>query len=82
MRIPIRKEGTSLVLELPVEAFEHCSYEDTVDADILNGAILIKPVNSRCRSDWIKSLKNMKEKGVDNLLIEEPSLVKMDDWEW
>ncbi len=82
MRIPIRKEGSSVVLELPAEAWENCDHGESVDVEILNGGLLIKPVNSRCRSDWKESLKNMKERGVDNLLIEEPSLVKMDDWEW
>ncbi len=82
MRVPLKIEGDSLVIRVPLDLLENCRHDDEVDIDVLKGALLVKPVNSSCRQDWKKHLKSMKETGVDNLLIEEPSLVKMDDWEW
>ncbi len=82
MDIQIEDFEGSRIIRLPGNALKGCKSGDVVHLDILKGALLVKPENHEFRSDWAGKIKHSGRKGMESLLIEEPSAIEMDDWEW
>jgi len=82
MGIAIEEYEGARIIRLPDNFLKECKPGDQIQIEALNCALLIRPDKECIRSGWAAQFKNKVRKGLDNLLIEEPSVIDKDDWEW
>lgn len=83
MKLNIIKIGNSKGIRLPKVLLEQCNLKDTVDVEIKEGALVIKPFNDP-REGWEEDFKRMAKTEDDKLLDSESFLLDSDeeDWQW
>ena len=77
--IPI---GNSKGIRIPKSIIKQCHIENTVEMEIKDDKIILKPVNKKPRQNWYQFFKQMYSNEDDNLLIDDSIDLDMDDWEW
>jgi Virulence-associated protein and related proteins len=73
--------GNSKGIRLPAYILKDCNIADKVDMEIIDGKIIITPVN-KPRENWNEKFKDMRENNEDTLLIDDGIDADLEDWEW
>jgi|LSQX01.2.fsa_nt_gb antitoxin MazE len=81
MFVDVVKIGNSKGIRIPAYILKECMINDQVQIDIVDGKIIITPVQSP-RKDWAQKFKDMHKNGDDELLIDEIVDVDTEDLEW
>ena len=84
MKANIVRIGNSRGVRLPKAILEQCHLEDTVELEVKDNHLVIRPVQAP-RSNWEQAFADMAQKGDDMLLDQgaEP-LTEWDkrEWQW
>ncbi len=82
MRANIVRIGNSRGIRIPKALLEQCRLGSTVDLDVENGNLVIRPAETP-RLGWDDAFRRMAERGDDELLDrEELRASQWDDTEW
>ncbi|KLU60051.1 hypothetical protein CEB3_c34820 [Peptococcaceae bacterium CEB3] len=68
MQMDIIKIGNSKGIRLPVAVLKQCKIESTVELEIKDNCIIIKPVNTP-RQGWADAFELMRKNNDDALLV-------------
>lgn len=81
MKIDIIKIGNSQGIRIPKTIMEQCGFGESVEMEIKNGNLILKP--AQIREGWAESFKLMAAKVDDELLIDDTIPTEYDgEWEW
>ena len=81
MRARIIRIGNSRGLRIPKPVLDQTGIRDEVEIEVEKGQIIIRPVTN-VREGWDAAFKVMREKGDDELLINEEFSHSWDEEEW
>lgn len=84
MTAAVIRIGNSKGIRIPKPILEQCALKDTVEIEVRNGTLLIRPIRSP-RKGWRESFERMAQKGDDRLLDAEtagPTDWEAADWQW
>ena len=77
--IPI---GNSRGIRLPKAILEQLKIEDTLEMEVDDKRLILKPVNRTPRDGWEAALKSMNKNSDDGLIIKESHETEAFEWEW
>lgn len=82
MKTNIIRIGNSKGIRLPKAVLEQCRLEDTVEMDVEDDRLVIRPAHA-VRAGWDQTFAGMAEQG-DDALIDEDALpgTQWDETEW
>jgi antitoxin MazE len=81
MKIDIIKIGNSQGVRIPKTIMEQCGFSESVEMEIKDGNLILKPTKSR--TGWAESFQLMAARGDDELLIDDAIPTEYDEeWEW
>jgi len=81
MKIDIIKIGNSQGVRIPKTIMEQCGFSESVEMEIKDGNLILKP--TQIRAGWAESFQLMAAKGDDELLIDDAMTTEYDEeWEW
>lgn len=84
MKAEIRKIGNSRGIILPKSILDQCHFENDVDMEITNNALIIRPIFSR-RAGWKESFEQIHRSDEDKTLLKWQNVVNVsdtEDFEW
>jgi antitoxin MazE len=84
MRVRVIKIGNSQGQRIPKPLLLQTGIMDDVEIEVEKDRIIVRPVKN-ARDGWDKAFKMMREKGDDELLIDEKSISHSWDekeWQW
>jgi antitoxin MazE len=84
MKAKIVRIGNSRGIRLPKTVLHHCGFEDTVELDVQDNRVIIRPAHQP-RSEWDKVFSAMAARGDDQLLDADTDLATQWDraeWRW
>lgn len=74
--------GNAKGIKIPQMILRQCNIEESVELDVEDNRIVIKPVEGKAREGWNKAFKLMHMRKEDILLIDEKADIDAEDWEW
>ena len=75
--IPI---GNSRGIRIPKSVLQQLNIEDSLELEVHDKELLLRPVNKRPRENWAEAFNEMHEKGDDKMIIDD--LDEQDDFQW
>jgi antitoxin MazE len=83
IRTKVVKIGNSRGIRLPRSVLEHCHLGETVELDVQDGVLTVRPVHDP-RAGWDDAFRRMAERGDDHLIDGEWPATDFDstEWEW
>lgn len=81
MILPVVRIGNSKGIRLPKALLEQCSITDSVDVEVKNEIITLRP-HRQPRQGWAEKMKKMHEHHEDELLIPDEVDTDVEGWEW
>ena len=69
-------------MRLPKAVLEQCGITDSVEMEVLEGQLVLRPGSGQPRQGWREQFGRMAEHGEDQLLFSESLEPEMADWEW
>lgn len=82
MLVSIVPIGNSKGIRLPKAILEQLQIADTVELEVDNQQIILKPVHLSPRKGWLEAFKKMRDREEDAILIPEESDSGAITWEW
>lgn len=82
MQTAIIKIGNSKGVRLPKTILEQCGITDSVEMEVLEGEIILKPTRTVPRQGWREQFTAMAANGDDTLAISDTLDLDQGDWEW
>ena len=82
MQIAIIKIGNSKGVRLPKTILEQCGITDSVEMEVHEGEIILKPRPAVPRQGWREQFAAMAGNGDDALVISDALDLDHGDWEW
>jgi len=82
MLISVVPIGNSKGIRLPKTIIDQLNVSDKLDLEVENQQMILTPVHSTARKDWIESFQKMHQNENDRLLIEDFNEKKAFEWEW
>jgi antitoxin MazE len=82
MKATIVPIGNSKGIRIPKTILEQCNIEKEVVLEIEDQNIIIKPFKKEPRKNWAQYFRKMKERGEDQLFIDDSIDLDATDWEW
>ncbi len=82
MKANIISIGNSKGIRIPSTIIKQCNIGDSVDLEVEEGRIILKPLIEKPREGWNKAFRLMHERNEDTLLIDETVNFSAEDWEW
>lgn len=82
MRVSIVPIGNSKGIRIPKPILQQCHIGKSVDLEIIDNRIIIKPFKGEPRKNWEQAFKKMSENNEDKLLIGDKINLDMGGWEW
>ena len=77
--IPI---GNSRGIRIPKSILQQLNIEESLELEIHDKEILLKPVNKKPRENWGKAFKDMHKNGDDKIIIDDFDEQADFQWEW
>ena len=77
--IPI---GNSRGIRIPKSILQQLNIEESLELEIHDKEILLKPVNKKPRENWEKAFKDMHNNGDDKIIIDDLDAQADFQWEW
>ena len=81
MKAELVKIGNSQVIRIPKSTFDQCEFEEIVDMEVRNNALVISSVQ-QYRSGWDKAFALMHYHNDDQLLDADGIASEFNDNEW
>ena len=85
MRLSVVRIGNSRGIRIPKNILEQLHIRDSVEMDVYNQELRIKPVKEEVRRGWSDAFRGMHANG-DDLPVDGVDLLSEDvddpDWEW
>lgn len=82
MLISVVPIGNSKGIRLPKAILEQLKIKDTLELEIENQTLILRPVNKKPRKGWEEELKKMAANNDDKILIDDTNSDEAFDWEW
>jgi antitoxin MazE len=82
MLVSVVPIGNSKGIRLPKTILDQLNISDTLDMEVDNQQIILKPIANTARKGWEKAFKKMHEQNEDQLLINDTSNSERFEWEW
>lgn len=82
MQISVIPIGNSKGIRIPKNILQQLHIEDTVELEVHNKELLIKPIHKHVREGWSTAFKNMSLNNEDDLLIPDSIGLEYAEWEW
>ena len=77
--IPI---GNSRGIRIPKSILQQLKIEDSLELEVHDKELLLRPVNKKPRENWAEAFKNMNESSDDKILIGDLDEQVDFEWEW
>jgi antitoxin MazE len=77
--IPI---GNSRGIRIPKSILQQLNIEESLELEIHDKEIVLKPVNKKPRENWVKAFKDMHNNGDDKIIIDDFDEQADFQWEW
>ncbi len=77
--IPI---GNSRGIRIPKSILQQLDIKDSLELEIHDKELLLRPVNKKPRENWGKAFKAMHDEGDDKIIIDELDEQVDFQWEW
>jgi antitoxin MazE len=85
MQISIVRIGNSRGIRLPRAIIEQCGFQDSVQLEVHDGALIVRPVSDP-RAGWEAALAELAQRGGDEILdpdtVSNPTEWESEEWEW
>jgi len=82
MLISVIPIGNSKGIRLPKTILDQLNIVDTLDLEVDNQQIILKPIVNNPRKGWEKAFSKMHELNEDFLLVDDKSNSEAFEWEW
>jgi len=82
MKVNIISIGNSKGIRIPKAILQQCHIKQSVDFELENGHIVIKPYHKKPRKDWEQCFEKMHQDKDDRLFINDCLDLKIEDWVW
>ncbi|QEN04351.1 AbrB/MazE/SpoVT family DNA-binding domain-containing protein [Thiospirochaeta perfilievii] len=82
MQISVIPIGNSKGIRIPKNILTQLHIEDSVELEVHNKEILIKPIHKNVREGWTTAFKSMSVNNEDDLLIPDNMDLEESEWEW
>ncbi len=82
MLVPLITIGNSKGIIIPKSILEKLNIKESLDLEINDKEILLKPIHKKARKGWSKEFKKMNNTDYDKLLIDETLNEDYLEWEW
>ena len=82
MLISVVPIGNSKGIRLPKAILEQLRITDTLDLEIEDQALILRPVKRQPRKGWEEEFKKMALNQEDKIIIEDVNEKEAFDWEW
>lgn len=82
MEIPVVRIGNSRGIRIPKSVIDQLYIQDTLELEVHENEIVLKPVKGKAREGWRQSFADMHSEGEDEPLIPELEDEDVFDWEW
>ena len=84
MQAPIRRMGNSAAILLPktVLAHLHVAAGDVLDLDLVEGKVVLSPIQRQTREGWADAARALAEAGEGQLEWPELDSAGDEDWKW
>ncbi|MFH1259105.1 MAG: AbrB/MazE/SpoVT family DNA-binding domain-containing protein [Elusimicrobiota bacterium] len=82
MRVSIVPIGNSKGIRIPKPILQQCHIGKSVDLEIIDNSIILKPSKGEPRKNWEQAFQKMSENNEDKLLIDDKINLDMEGWEW
>jgi len=82
MHATLVRIGNSKGVRIPKAVLEQCGITDSVEMEVLEGQLVLRPRPDQPRQGWREQFGKMAEQGDDRPLISESLEPEMADWEW
>lgn len=81
MKAKLVSIGNSKGIRIPATILKQCNIEDQVDLEVVQGGIVIRPVESKTREGWDNAFMAMHKREEDTLLFDEVVDLEMEGWQ-
>jgi antitoxin MazE len=82
MRASVIAVGNSKGIRLPAAVLKQCEIADSVELEVKDKMIIIRPVRKTPRKDWGKAFQEMHKCGEDALIIDDSLESGGEEWRW
>jgi antitoxin MazE len=82
MQISVIPIGNSKGIRIPKSILQQLHIEDSVELEVHNKELIIKPIHKNIREGWSAAFKDMAMKNDDELLISDNLDLEDSDWTW
>jgi antitoxin MazE len=83
VKLKVVQIGNSQGIRLPKPLLEQCGIKKEVEAEAVEGVIVLRPIKKKHRKGWDEAFKEMSRQGDDQLLMGEGgSDFDESDWQW
>jgi antitoxin MazE len=83
VKLKVVQIGNSQGIRLPKPLLEQCGIKREVEAEAIEGVIVLRPIKKKHRKGWEEAFKEMAHQGDDQLLSDEGgSEFDESDWQW
>lgn len=82
MLVSLVSIGNSKGIRLPKAIIEQLDIQDTLELEVKDKQLILKPVIKKPREGWEEALKEMNHYNEDSLIIPEVNDSGAFEWEW
>jgi Growth regulator len=82
MLVAVIPVGNSKGIRLPKAILDQLDIEDSLDLEVENHQIILKPVIKNPRKGWAEAFEKMHERRDDSMILEEGQENGGLEWEW
>lgn len=82
MLISVIPIGNSKGIRLPKAILEQLNIQDTMELEVEERKLILKPISKKPRSGWEEAFKEMDSNHEDTLLMSEIQDSEAFEWEW
>lgn len=82
MQVSVIPIGNSKGIRIPKNILQQLHIEDSVELEVQNQEILIKPIHKNVREGWSAAFQDMAMNNDDELFINDQFDNEDSDWEW
>ena len=83
VKLKVVQIGNSQGIRLPKPLLEQCGIRKEVEAEAIEGVIVLRPTKKKHRKGWEEAFQEMARQGDDQLLMNENgSEFDESDWQW
>ncbi|MEQ8198933.1 MAG: AbrB/MazE/SpoVT family DNA-binding domain-containing protein [Clostridiaceae bacterium] len=82
MLVSLISIGNSKGIRLPKAILEQLNIQDTLEMEVEDKQLILKPIHKKPRDGWEKALKEMSANHDDSLLIPDVNETEAFEWEW